>query len=58
MEKSNQSSGNGNRPNENVKQQQNNSKFNQSDKNKNEPDKKQVYIKDMPPIDGARSGVI
>jgi hypothetical protein len=38
----------------NIKQQQ----VNESRKDKNTSGKKPVYIKDMPPIDGARIGII
>lgn len=43
-----------NQPKENRKQQQ----VNEPQKDKNTAGKKPVYIKDMPPIDGARTGII
>ncbi len=58
METNNQRSENFNRSNEPVKQQDNKNKFDQEQKDKNASGKKPVYIKDMPPIDGARPGVI
>ncbi|MDB4927072.1 hypothetical protein [Mucilaginibacter sp.] len=54
MKTNNQNSGSGNRQKENRKQSQ----VNQPEKDKNASNKKTVYIKDMPPIDGARPGVI
>ncbi len=43
-----------NQPKGNIKQQQ----VNEPQKDKNTSGKKAVYIKDMPPIDGARTGII
>jgi hypothetical protein len=53
MKTDNQNSGNGNRQKENVKQQNNVNKNMDPKK-----ERKQVYIKDMPPIDGAKPGVM
>lgn len=47
--------GNNNQPKTTEKPQQVNQPQNQT---KNSADKKPTYIKDMPPIDGARPGVI
>jgi hypothetical protein len=57
METNNQKSENG-RSNGPVNKQDNENKLDQSRKDRNEPDKKPVFIKDMPPIDGAKPGVI
>jgi len=60
MNTNNEKSGNSNRNNNTGKHDQNmhNSKPNQLPNNKNISNKKGIYIKDMPPIDGARPGVI
>ncbi|MCC8425531.1 hypothetical protein [Mucilaginibacter sp. UR6-11] len=54
MKPNNRNSGNGNQQKTAVKQQQ----VDQPQKTNNPSGKKPVYIKDMPPIDGARPGVI
>ncbi|HWZ36279.1 MAG TPA: hypothetical protein VNW51_08980 [Mucilaginibacter sp.] len=55
MKTSNQKLGNSNQPRKTGKREQ----ANQPKHHKNvETEKKGVYIKDMPPIDGARPGVI
>jgi len=54
MKANDQNSGNGNHPKNTVKQQP----MNQPDRDKPASGKKPVYIKDMPPIDCARPGVI
>ena len=58
METNRQNSGNNNRLDNATKQKQDQNKFDQSQKNKNGPSKKNVYIKDMPPIEGARPGIL
>jgi hypothetical protein len=56
MKTDNQNWDNNNQPRKTEKQPP--QQPDQSDQNKNKADKKSVYIKDMPPIDGARPGVI
>ena len=60
MNMNNEKSGDGNRNNNNNTGTQNATagKLNQMPKDKNMSEKKGTYIKDMPPIDGARPGVI
>jgi hypothetical protein len=61
MNNNNEKSGNGNRINNNTGTQNENANTgrpNQMPDDKNTSDKKGTYIKDMPPIDGARPGVI
>ncbi|MES2377912.1 MAG: hypothetical protein V4553_15100 [Bacteroidota bacterium] len=54
MKNSNQNWDNKNQPRKTEKSQQ----VNQPQSKNTTTDKKSVYIKDMPPIDGARPGVI
>jgi hypothetical protein len=60
MNTNNEKSGNGNRSNNTGTHNQNanTGRTNQMPNDKNASDKKGTYIKDMPPIDGARPGVI
>ncbi len=54
MKTNDQNSGNGNHPKNTIKQPI----TNQPNRDKAASGKKPVYIKDMPPIDGARTGII
>jgi hypothetical protein len=54
MKTNDQNSGNANQ----SKNTDKNLQVNQPQTNKNESDKKSVYIKSMPPIDGVKPGVV
>jgi hypothetical protein len=54
MKTNDQNSGNGNQQKNTVKQQQ----VNEPQTNKSSSDKKAGSVKNMPPIDGARPGVL
>lgn len=55
MKTNNQNENNGNQQKDTVKQQQADQSQN---KDRNASEKKAVYIKDLPPIDGVRTGII
>jgi len=55
MKTNNQNANNGNQQKDTVKQQQADQSQN---KERNASGKKAVYIKDLPPIDGVRTGII